>query len=163
MPDMDRFATHLRLTVAAALKSAELWVGSGILELGCGDYSTPILYEIAKNQKRPFRFVSSDEKWARRFPFANHSIIESTAWQKIDFCGDWGMVLLDNEELVVDRFKQIERLSPFARCIVFHDADTVPQRGLDWLDCRAFYKHILIDRTYTPSAALLSNEEMGIL
>ncbi|MBI2743581.1 MAG: hypothetical protein HYX48_06665 [Chlamydiales bacterium] len=156
---MHPYSTHLVPSVAAAIHTGMLWPNSSILELGCGHYSTPLLSSIAKAQGRNFELITSDPEWARRFQNdANElHLIEFSTWPDFSFKGEWGMVLVDNEELVIDRFAQLFKLSEKAKVIVFHDANRIEEQGISWGLIHTIYRHIHFYDRYSPKTAILSN------
>ena len=125
-----------------------------ILELGVGDYSTPILAAISRQQNRPFLAQTSDKEWARKFvDIAQVKIVPDwLAWEPP--AGPWGLALLDNEQFVRDRILQIPALSKVAKVLVMHDADVAV--GLaNWQECISGYKEIAMYKRYTPWTAVM--------
>lgn len=59
---MDLFATHQRLLVKHMMQTT-----SPVIELGAGNYSTPILHEIAAAQGRHLTTVDNNPDWLNRF------------------------------------------------------------------------------------------------
>ena len=111
---MDRYATHLEPLVKAALQAK-----TGILELGCGNYSTPILQEISKFKGIPFLCQASDVEWAKQFDEVQ--IVSWPTWTPPD--GKWDMAFLDSEEPTRDRIKKLPALCEISDVVVMHDAD----------------------------------------
>ena len=113
---MEPYATHIEPLINAALETE-----GDILELGCGDYSTPILSAIALHRGNRFVVNSSDPEWANRF--RNYAEVEIVDWNTWIPSGNWGLIMLDNEQLTCDRIKWIPKLSKICKKIVMHDAD----------------------------------------
>lgn len=86
-----------------------------ILELGCGDYSTPVLAAIAAHLGVPFSFMSSAPEWAAKY--AGGTIVD---WATVAF-PPADVVFLDNEELTRDRIKHLPALAKTSRVVVMHD------------------------------------------
>ncbi len=156
---MDPYSTHLVPSMTAAIHTGLLWPQSSILELGCGHYSTPLLASIAKTQGRRFDLITSDPKWAKKFQNDPHQLqlIDFSIWRKCLFEGDYGVVLIDHEELVKDRFNHLFKLSEKAKVVVFHDANRIDETGVSWGLIHAFYRYVYVYDRYFPTTAVLSN------
>lgn len=102
----------------------------GILELGCGDYSTPILNAIAKSQGREFLSQASDLEWAKKYG----DLVEIISWDTWVPEGSWGMVFLDSEEDTGKRISRIPELAKVTDLIVMHDAQASVYRK-NWDEC----------------------------
>lgn len=76
---MDLVATHQRCLIGSVMRTT-----GPILELGVGWYSTPILHEIAKMQRR--LLITADNNWDWLGQFKG---LESR-WHKIIHVGWWG-------------------------------------------------------------------------
>ena len=131
---IDGYATHQQALIKYALKAKE---GDTIIELGAGNYSSPILYEICKSNNLNYKIYSSDILWMEEV----QKIIPKANFVDFNFVEDWSkwelkenahLTLLDNEELVINRYKHIKRsLRKHSKYIVVHDADTYPKRGIE--------------------------------
>ena len=156
---MDPYATHLVPSITAAVHTGLLWPKSSILELGCGHYSTPILSSIAKTQGRNFQLITSDPVWAQQFQNdSDHlKLIDFSIWPKVFFEGDWGFVLVDHEELVIDRYLQLLKLHEKAKVVVFHDANRIDDQEISWGLIQAHYRYVYFYDRYSPKTAILSN------
>ena len=137
---MDAYSTHLHALVKTALTTT-----GSILELGCGDYSTPVLQEIAKAQGRDYRGQSSDALWAARF--LGIEIVDWMTWEPP--VGWWGMVFLDSDEKTWDRVKRIPQLKGFTDTIVVHDADIAMQRA-GWPEAAKAFPKLEFYKTHQP-------------
>lgn len=142
---MDPYATHLHATVATALQTGILEPGSVIVECGCGDYSTPVLQEIAIAQSREYYGFSTDREWSSRYD--GIEVLDS--WD--NFRGlKAGFVLMDNEEITFTRFERLQLFQDST--VVFHDAHD----RLDFSSAPFEYHTIL--KTHVPWTAVLSNK-----
>jgi hypothetical protein len=113
---MDPYATHLEPLLKAALESK-----GDLLELGCGDYSTPLLSRIARSRGDELIVYTSSPEWGSRFrDLALLSIVDWANW-KLE--GLFGMIFLDNEEHQPTRSLRIPELMRHAPIVVMHDAD----------------------------------------
>lgn len=126
---IDGYATHQSLLVKYALKAKK---GDIIVEMGVGFYSTPILSEICQSLGLTYKVYYSDIPWQKeveKIASAQYNYVSD--WSKFVLDEDVHLVLLDNEELVINRVKHIEKsLKNHAKYIVCHDADTYDNRGV---------------------------------
>lgn len=144
---MDAYATH-----QAALIKAALETDGDILELGCGDYSTPLLSVIAQHRGNKLVVKSSDPFWASQFSdIAEVDLVDWATWEPE---GQWGLVLLDNEQLTYDRIKWLPKLAKIAKVIVMHDADAAMMSAeyeamTDGFECMIYAQHRPWTAVYT--------------
>jgi hypothetical protein len=99
--------------------------GGPVLELGCGDYSTPLLHLLCRN--RPLVSVETDRGWLERYSDLR------TKDHEFHLAQDWaGAAIIDQREwdvALVDhapgerRVPEIRRLINRARFIVVHDTE----------------------------------------
>lgn len=114
---MNGWATHL-----PALTRCVAETSGPVLELGMGNYSTPILHEMCKGRE----LVSCDHElsWTNRFSQydnGDHQVLFVEDWDKSDvFEKTWDVVLVDHNP-PARRAVDILRLK--ARYIVVHDAE----------------------------------------
>lgn len=118
---MDGYATHIEPLVKAALSTP-----GDILELGCGDYSTPILAAIAHHRGDRLVVHASDPAWAKRYEGVADEIV-IVSWATWKPSGKWGLVFLDNEEHAPQRIQRLPQLRPFCDVVVMHDASQAMQ------------------------------------
>lgn len=136
---MDSFATRLPVLMGAVSCTK-----GPILELGCGNYSTPILHEVAEKSLRYVLTLDCDQEWMSRFTgmrSAYHSLVcvgmtdgfkKTGVSVKEDFDVWQNCTLIDNEPMwsvvLVDhrpgerRKDEIVRLKDRAYYIVVHDS-----------------------------------------
>lgn len=140
---MDPYATHQRLLIAAAMQTEGL-----IIEMGCGDYSTPLLAEIAAAQDRPFIVYATSAEWGAKYQgIANVRVLKS--WAEYPYPPWCGLTLLDNEEYVRDRKRHVPRLLATSKIVVCHD-----MAQNEW---GATYS--VADMTHRPPTVALSNHK----
>ena len=129
-----------------------------ILEMGCGDYSTPILAMLASVMDRQFLVQASNEEWASRFmEEVDLQLVDWTVWEPPKSSqedGRWGLVFLDSEEAVRDRIKRLPALSAICDVVVMHDAN-VARKNPDWNDCIRDYKEVRFYHRHVPWTAVL--------
>jgi hypothetical protein len=111
---MDPYASHQQLLIASALQSQ-----GPMIEMGCGDYSTPLLAEIAAHQNRTFEVYTTDKAWGSKY--------ESIC--KVNYIKDWseypypkcGFTFQDSGEYVRDRKLHVPRLLETSDVVICHD------------------------------------------
>ena len=96
----------------APLINAVINTTGDVFEMGCGDYSTPILHYILTNQKRNLLSTDTDKKWLNLFiyleneyhkfqyvdVYENDRDLNPKSW-KWDEIGNkkWSVVFIDQE------------------------------------------------------------------
>lgn len=134
--DMDLVATHLRLLVAAFMRTQ-----GDVLELGCGWYSTPVLHELCRAAGRRLLTFDNQPYWLPPFmPFASkgHELKQIGWWQEMyeHFPPDahFGMAFVDQGQ-PIEREYAVRRLLA-ARVVdvfVMHDTEEGHAYGYDRL------------------------------
>lgn len=114
-------ATHLPL-LAAVVASTR----GPVIELGMGDYSTPLLHLLCRD--RLLISADADEQWIRRFEqfrSANHLLHLVGDWSRFAAVDDqaWDVAFVDCSPSTA-RVGLIERLRGRTRHIVVHDTET---------------------------------------
>ena len=125
---MDRYATHLEALIRTALRTR-----GPMLELGCGNYSTPLLCAFAEEQGRELLVQASDREWLEPFYEkydGDHIEIQLMSWDKwtaprprLRNETEWGFVFLDSEESTAGRIERLPALLAVTPIVVMHDAD----------------------------------------
>jgi hypothetical protein len=98
-------------------KVLEKYGSTPLLELGCGDFSTPYMAKAGL-----LDIYSTDPIWASKYEkiaTVNHL----TTWDGFRVKEDklYTVTLLDSEELVVNRLKQIPYLLTISKIVIMHD------------------------------------------
>ena len=149
---MSQWATHQRLLVKAVLNT-----GGAIVELGCGWYSTPILHEIAKSQRRPLYTFDTSREWLDQFThlsmkYANHHLYEVATWSMLEarVCG---VVFIDmapgaEREYAADAFREK------ADVLVLHDTENQVEYG--WPRVLPTFPYQYTDKTQPTWTTLVS-------
>lgn len=145
---MDPFATHLAPLVGALCRLPER---ESVLELGCGDYSTPLLAEFCEATNREFRVWASDEKWIAKY--RDIADIEIVDWATVEFEGPYGLVLLDNEQMAAERNGHMPALAKAARVVVLHDAN-IAVRQKNWPEIERLFGGVKMHKRYKPWTAV---------
>jgi hypothetical protein len=150
---VDGYSTHQQILVKYALKAPK---GSTIIELGCGFYSTPLLSSIAEHNDLNYIVYSSDQVWTNK---VKPTVSQDITWVHVNNWNDWKLdqetflVFLDNEELMVNRYKQIDKMIDKAEFVICHDSNIYTKRG-----CCLKDKYNVIDEDINkvPNTAVIS-------
>ncbi len=156
------YGTHITPLVAAILHTS---TEGNILELGLGDYSTPLLHEIVKYQRNSLgidRHLFSYENnaaWLNNFIDLKqdwHQIHEIENWDEITYDPDHplSVVFIDHapaERRIID----IEKYKDIAKIIVVHDTDKPIYYGYTPVFDK--FKYQFKYERYRKSTTLLSN------
>lgn len=118
---MDLYATHQRLLVKHMLQTT-----GPVIELGAGNYSTPILHEIAASQGRHLTTFDHNPDWLNRFKifeWEQHELQLLESWS--DFAASkCGLAFVDHADPPTHpRWLQVEKLLSVADVIVIHDTE----------------------------------------
>ena len=139
---MDAYSTHIE-----ALVNAALYTEGDILELGCGDYSTPVLSSIAKRLGVKLFVKSSSPDWANKYTsLADVEIVDWETWKPV---GKYGLVFLDNEQYTSERIKLLPMLAKVSKVIVMHDADAA-MTAPDYEDLTSHFKFSTLYSIHKP-------------
>lgn len=140
---MDPYATHLRALVGAVARTQ-----GPILELGAGEYSTPILHELSCAAGRLLWTVDDNYQWLSRFrAFESdehrliHVVDPHRTW--IDWSECWEVVLVDHRPAWVRRDAIEECLvrSIGPTFVVVHDTEPAQRHLYDMDRVLAAFKH----------------------
>jgi len=153
---MDPYATHLPLLLACVA------VTSGpVIELGCGDYSTPALHLVCRN--RMLVSADSDGNWCQRFTdlaSENHRIFFVGDWACFNLIDQkWDVAFVDHAP-VERRKHDIERLIGQARFVVVHDTEA---RCYEYEGVLSRFKHRFDYKRFTPWTTVVSNEPIDFV
>lgn len=136
---INSFGTHFPVLATVAA-----WTTGPILEMGCGDYSTPMLHGLCAPTKRTLVSTDAHKGWLELFTDMErdwHTFIyvpayepennqprniwispNSNAWDTIGSDSHWGIVFIDHTP-GLRRVVDIERLRPNTDIFVIHDTD----------------------------------------
>jgi predicted O-methyltransferase YrrM len=158
--EMDLVSTHLRLLVAAAVRTK-----GDILELGCGWYSTPVLHEIARAQDRRLWTFDNQEYWLPPFkPFAKkwpgHKVIEVGSWDEMyshfEVQQRFGLVFVDQGQ-PIEREYAVRRLLAMKAGDVFVMHDTEEHRAYGYGRSLPLFKWQFTDKSQKAWTTVASN------
>lgn len=146
---MDPYATHQQALVRTALKAR-----AAILELGCGDYSTPILAEIAGHLGVPFVALTSNRDWGKRYEDIAEVVYVDWSDFHIPF---HDVVLLDNEQRTDHRIRHLPALAAAgAKHVVVHDFVGCSRRS-HWPEMRRHWRNMDVYDRYENQTGVLWN------
>ena len=158
MPDYKPeqcWASHL-----PSLFSCLLATNGPVLEVGAGDWSTPLLRQYCKTAERKFVSIEEDPVWAAKYGSFCHSGDELTAMlkaaaeqsKKIPF--GWSVVFMDHNGH--RRAKDALLFADAAEYIVVHDYPS-PDIFKDFPTDR--WKHQIVDRRARPWTLVLTQHD----
>src|SRR4051812_7669891 len=99
---MDPYATHQEALMAALAAHP-----GDVLELGCGDFSTPIIRAVTKANGGRFVIASSNTEWSGKFVDQCDELVTVQSWRDWQPEGDYAVCLLDNEQTTWERFQHV--------------------------------------------------------
>jgi hypothetical protein len=130
-----------------------------MLEIGCGDYSTPHLHEICAFQHRYLLSLDSNKAWVDRFAdlrTPQHEILFITDWNNCPHLitgKPWGLVFVDHAP-AKRRKVDILALSNIAQVLVVHDTES---KEYDYHEVFPLFKHRFDYKRLGPHTTVLSN------
>lgn len=127
------FGTHITPLIAAVLATK-----GDIIELGIGDYSTPLLHEIVKHQRsigstRKIHSFESDPNWLANFKDLRtdwHLVEAVHDWDKLEIQKNCSVIFIDHapaDRRVID----IQKYRHNAGIIVVHDTEKAKYYGYE--------------------------------
>jgi predicted O-methyltransferase YrrM len=118
---IDPYATHQRLLVKYMLQTT-----GPAIELGSGNYSTPILHEIAAAQGRHLTTVDTNPEWLNKFKIFEsdgHTMCLIQSWEEFE-PESYGLAFVDHADPPTHpRWLQVQKLLPTAGVVVIHDTE----------------------------------------
>ena len=151
---MDSFATHQQ-----ALCAAVTFTKGAILELGCGEYSTPLLHELARN--RQLVSLETDITWLQKFTHFTspwHTLRLANYDTDPVFSQEWSVVLVDHTP-PARRGPDVSRLRAKTQLFVLHDTEGI---GYFYHTIQPHFKYrldfvFISDGKLYPSTAIVSD------
>lgn len=157
------FGTHMAPLVTAVMNTT-----GPVFEMGCGDYSTPILHAICTAQQRQLLSTDTSKDWLALFkdlesPWHTFQYVpvysndwdlhpNPSKWDEVG-CQSWGVVFIDHrpgERRKVD----IARFADTADIIVVHDTESL---GYGYEPVLSKFKYRYDYMRYTTRTTLVSN------
>ncbi|GEM_PF-1185328 len=150
----SQYGTHMTPLFTAVVNT-----DGPVLELGCGDFSTPMLHALCSVKKRFLLSAESNKNWQKLFfdlkrewhKFKYVSSVQD--WANVGSGINWSVVLVDHapgEQRIVD----IERLRPNTEIFVIHDTED-PVYGYEPLLSTFKYKYTY--KRYNTTTMLVSD------
>lgn len=132
-----------------------------ILEMGVGNFSTPLLHFACLDSNRVLQSYDNDPRYikgASPFSCALHLVDLIDDWDKADInkFGFWSLALIDHkpaERRIID----IERLAKLAEYIVCHDSEPIVEHVYNYKKVFPLFKYIWNYTKVTPNTLVLSN------
>ena len=157
------YGTHMAPLITAVMNTT-----GPVFEMGCGDYSTPLLHAICKKQERFLLSADTSADWILLFTdmeSKNHEFkyvpVYENDWdlnpkpERWNLVGEqaWGVVFIDHRP--GDRRKvDIERFANLAEIIVVHDTE---QPSYDYESVFKIFKFRYDYKRYSTYTTLVSN------
>ncbi len=156
------YASHLDPSITCALQTGELWPSSSVMELGCGEFSTPALSAVCRFQQRRLAVVSSDTTWQARYgALVRHKFdlmaITNDQWESFQLPDQLGFALVDNEQRVRERIQTVTRLAKPCKVVLLHDANVIIRTRQLWQPVLDQFDYCFVYRERHPYTAVLSN------
>lgn len=158
------YGTHMACLVAAAVHT-----DGPILEMGAGDYSTPLLHSVCSKNERYLLSTDTDQKWLSYFTdmendwhkFKYVKVYEDdweinpqpNEWDAIGGDRHWSVVFIDHrpgERRVID----IARLRNNTEIFVVHDTE---QSEYYYEPLLSSFRYKYVDKRYTTQTTVVSD------
>jgi len=149
-----RYGTHMPALITAVVNTT-----GPVLELGCGDFSTPLLHAICSVKKRFLFTTESNRQWMNYFldlacDWHQFQHVPSfNSWDEIGSGLQWSVVFVDHapkERRVMD----IVRLRPYTEIFVVHDTEIADYR---FEPVFATFKYKYVYKRYDITTTLVSD------
>ncbi len=156
------WGTHQTPLVTAVMNT-----NGPILELGCGDFSTPLLHAICSTNQRTLLSTDTDKKWLRLFldletpwhtfvyvpVFENPRNPQENKWDQIGTDIHWSIVFIDHHP-GTRRAVDIKRLRSHTDIFVVHDTEK-PYKG--YSSILPSFKYRFVYKRYKKQTTLVSD------
>jgi len=151
------FGTHITPLLAAVMATK-----GDVVEFGMGDFSTPLLHEIIKSQRkdgsdRKLISFETDKLWLSNFKDLTsrwHSIINVDDWNKVSLNHFNLSVLFIDHAPAQRRRLDILKYADSAKIIVVHDTDKM--KYYDYQTAFETFQYVFTYKRYSKSTTLLS-------
>lgn len=147
---MDQFATHIPLLAAAAAHVVAVAVRGrhipSILELGVGEYSTPMLHKIVRACGGHLVSLDADGTWLAKFAdldlaYDLHELCQVDDWAACELIDQgWDLAFVDHGPTERRRF-DLERVLVSSGIVVVHDTEPNTAYGFDQVLPGVRYQH----------------------
>lgn len=126
-----------------------------VLELGCGYYSTPLLFYHCKAYNRPFASYENDNDWQKKFEQLGTQYTDDWSAVPIDDT-HWSIALIDHRP-ALQRHRDAIRLKDNTDFIVLHDTDPEIEKFYAYRRVWKHFKYVYHFNTVKPFTSVLSN------
>ncbi len=149
------------------LITAVVHTNGPILELGCGDFSTPLLHAICSVNQRTLLSADADKKWLRLFldletpwhkfiyvpVFENPNNPQAHEWDQVGKGIHWSIVFIDHSP-GYRRATDIQRLRTHADIFIVHDTEKAYK---DYKPVLESFKYKFVFKRYKKQTTLVSD------
>lgn len=151
-----KYGSHLPVLMAVIEKTR-----GDILELGCGQFTTPYLHWVSVLQKRKLLTLDNDSQrlkyFANDYQSDNHKFIHVNNWDKADIEKRWDVALVDHGP-ASRRVIEIKRLANLAKYIVIHDSNGRFEKEYRYSRIYPLFRYQFDFTKSYPSTTVLSNQ-----
>lgn len=160
-------ATHIFTLIAAVINT-----DGAVLEMGCGDWSTPLLHILCSVKKRYLLSTETNKKWMETFtylatPWHEFKYLpvyqddedlnpDPKLWDQIGANQHWSVVFIDHKP-ALRRAIDIQRLRNNADIIVAHDTEPESNYYYNYEAVLSTFKYRYIDDIYRPHTTIVSD------
>jgi len=147
----DQSGTFIPLLITAVANTS-----GPILEIGCGENSTPLLHALCSVDERSLMTIVADKKSLELFCFVAmpwHQLLYGASFEQIDISIARSVVLIDYVPQAV-RMATIIKLRPKTEIFVVHDSNEINQSFGTLLSS---FKYRYDDKHYVPNTTLVSD------
>ena len=148
---MDAYSTHIHPLINCVINT----IGP-VIEMGTGDFSTPLLHYICKAQDRILYSYDSDEQWISKFYYMRskkHILQHVTDWDILPYFDLCGVLFVDHAP-GKRRVTDIIRAKDIATYVVVHDSE---EKGYKYEPAFSLYKYRYDYKIYHPETTILSD------
>lgn len=145
--------THMSPLITAVMNTC-----GPVVELGCGDFSTPLLHAICSTQKRYLLSLDNDAKWLNHFlDLENDFHVIKYTPKMLDFLKHnnqhWSVVFVDQAP-GEERAISMELLKNHTDIFVMHDSET---QCYGYSRILTGFKYVYIYERYNVTTTIASN------
>ncbi len=152
--DVILCATHIPVLVRAFTLSE-----GDVLELGVGQYSTPLLRTLCKMSGRTLYSYENKQRWyemAAKDPVSYHNVFQVNDYALAPIERHWGLAFVDHSS-GQRRHIDIKRLAFHAEYIVIHDTNPEYDKEYKYRRIWKLFKYRYDFKTYSPYTSVVSN------
>ena len=156
---IDQFATHVPYLAAAAALVSVREDEPRIIELGAGEYSTPMLHAIVAACGGGLLTLDNSDKWladyadlAKHF----HELRVVSDWAGVSEIDEpWDLAFVDHAP-AERRWRDVVRLAKSAAIVVVHDTEPFTAYGFD--QARPEFRYVETCKRWRTWTSICSNE-----